>query len=357
MIGERLRLAREACGLTQAELAELAEVTQGALSQIEAGRVLTPAPETVRAIANATGFPVKFFDLGPLPDLPEGNYRKQARGTSRADKQIRARARQIVELVQRSESVVGLPKVTITPVDEAKDAAEIEELVVEIRDLLGVGASDPIPNLMRAMERAGVIVVRLPGEMRHHDSFSAWPDYGFGGRPIVVLTGGHTGDRDRFTVGHELGHLVLHTVRRGVEPAQAEAEAHRFAGALLLPKEAAREAMKAPLTLRDLMGVKATYGISIAASARRAWDLKLIGHEQYKSLNRQISARQWKKVEPVDVPSEQPVVVGKIVAALGGDGSTHQRADRAMVPAFMLRSLTTTAMGEPAKLTHMLDRA
>jgi len=132
---------------------------------------------------------------------------------------------------------------------------------------------------------------------------------------------------------------MLHTVRRNIDPKQAEIEAHRFAGALLLPKAAATQAIRSPLTLRDLMGVKATFGISMAAAARRALDLTLISKAQYVSLNRQLSARQWKKQEPVDVPTEQPVVIGKIVSALAGDGSILQRADRAMLPTFMFRSL------------------
>ena len=71
MIGERIHHARDACGLTQQELAAAAGLSQGTVSEIEAGRVLNPAEDTVARIAQATQFPVNFFYRGPLPTCPK----------------------------------------------------------------------------------------------------------------------------------------------------------------------------------------------------------------------------------------------------------------------------------------------
>lgn len=342
MIGERVRLAREACELTQAELCEAASLAQSTLSNIEAGRVLQPCADTVAAIAQVTGYPLSFFYRGPLPDMPEGNYRRLARGTAKTDKRVRAQTRQLVEIVQQSELMLALPQVALAPVRDLTDVDEIERVVIRVREAFQVGLRDPIPNLTRAVERSGVAVARLPGAIPDHDSYSAWPDFGVGGRPIIVLTGGHPGDRDRFNTAHELGHLVLHSERRGVDHKQAEIEAHRFAGALLLPKPAATQRMPAPITLRVLMGVKATYGISMAAAARRARDLGLISHAHYVSLQKQLSARGWRKEEPVEVPREQPVLIPKILAALGGGGPMPQQAERLGLPVFILHAFVSS---------------
>ncbi len=345
MIGERIRLAREFCGLTQQELADGAGISQPALSQIEVGQVREPVRQTMEAISDATGFPLSYFDLGPLPDLPEGNYRKLARGTVRASKQVRAQTRHIVEIVQRGERSLRLPPVRIAPVSELSGPDEIESLVVTVRDTLGVGERDPIPNVIRAVERSGVVVARLPGEVEAYDSFSAWPELGLGeGRPVIVLTGEHPGDRERFTVAHELGHLVLHSIRRGIEHDQAEKEANQFAGALLLAPQAATEAMQPPVTLRVLMNVKATFGISMQAAAKRALSLNLISLSQGQSLFRQLSQRGWKVDEPVSVDREQPVLLPKIIDALTGTGSELQRAQRAYTPVFAFHALTSAAL-------------
>jgi Zn-dependent peptidase ImmA (M78 family)/DNA-binding XRE family transcriptional regulator len=344
MIGERIRLAREACRLTQEELAHNAEVSQGAVSAFEAGRLLEPSREAIEQIAAATAFPVSFFYAGPLPDLPDGHYRRLLRGTSKVDKQVRAQVRQIVEVIQRGEASLRLPPVSLEPLrnKEPLTPATIEQAASDTRRAIGVGERDPIPNVMRAAERAGVVVVRLPNETEDHDGFSAWPDLGLDGRPVLAVVGGKSGDRDRFTVAHELGHLILHTARPVAEPKIAEQEANRFAGALLVPAEPATDALRRPITLRTLMALKATFGISIAAGAQRARDLELITAEQFLSLRKQLSARHWLHSEPVPVESEKPMLIVRILDGLSGHGTTSQRAEKIGMPLFSFRALAAS---------------
>lgn len=341
MIGERVRLAREASRLTQQELADRADLAQRAISEIEAGRILQPPPEVLTKIAAATAFPESFFTRGALPDLPEGRYRRLRRGTSiKVDKQVRAQVRQVLELIQRSEAILKLPPIGIEPRRQAASPDAIEEIAAEIRHSLGVGSRDPIPNITRAAERAGIVVLRIPSEVPFHDGFSAWPDYGLDGRPVIALTGQRSPDRERFTIAHELGHLVLHTLRgEDLSPKQAEDEANRFAGALLIPLAAARDSMRPPVTLRILMNVKAHYGASMAASAQRALDVGLISRAHFVSLRKQLSARQWTRHEPVEVTPEHPLLIGKIVDGLAGKGSITERARRVSMSPFTLQAI------------------
>lgn len=337
MIGERVRHARDFCGLTQAALAELAGLTQGQISDLEAGRVKVKADDLTR-IANATGFPVAFFELGPLPDLPDGSFRKLKRGKARASQQVRAQARQIVELVQRSEALLKMPHVSLEPVRNAED---IEAIAQDVRQQMGVGYRDPIPNLTRAVERAGVVVAGLPSDIPDHYGFSAWPNFPFEGRPIIVFSRDNAGDRQRFTIAHELGHLLLHSPMRDAEldAEDAEIEANRFAGALLLPKEAALEAMRPPLTLTTLAHVKATYGASIGTCAQRARDLRLIDEARFVSLRKQLTSRGWHRQEPVDVPQENPLLIRKVLDLVAHGTSVATRATNVHLPAFAYASL------------------
>jgi Zn-dependent peptidase ImmA (M78 family)/DNA-binding XRE family transcriptional regulator len=338
MIGERVRHARDFCGLTQAALAELAGVPQSKISEIEAGRDARPKAEYIDRIANATAFPTTFFDLGPLPDLPDGNFRRLKRGKVQATKQVRAHARQIVELIQRAESVVEMPPVRLKPV---RAVGDFETLAAEVREEMGVGQRDPIPNLTRAVERAGVVVAGLPGEIPDHYGFSAWPEFGFEGRPIIVFSQTDPGDRQRFTIAHELGHLLLHSPLRDdeLDADTAEKEANRFAGALLLPRVAAMESMRSPLTLTTLAGVKATFGCSIGVCAHRAADLGLITEGRFVSLRKQMTSRGWHRNEPVEVPNEKPLLIGKVLNHMGQGDSVAERAASVKMPAFAYRAL------------------
>jgi Zn-dependent peptidase ImmA (M78 family) len=87
------------------------------------------------------------------------------------------------------------------------------------------------------------------------------------------------------------------------------------------------------------MSVKATYGISMAAAARRAYDLNLISEGQYVSILKQLSARKWRKNEPVEVAQEKPLLICKTIDVLAGEGSTIQRAERLAMPPFTLRAV------------------
>ncbi len=339
MIGERIRLAREVNKLTQKRLAELSGVPIGTIGPIENGRALNLRADDIKRIATATGFPFSFFGRGPLPDIRDGFFRKLASGKAKDEKQVRAQARLIIELLQLSENRLRLPPVQIEPIRRCPTVEEIEDIAQDVRAQLGVGQCDPIPNFTRAVERAGVVVTRLPFEFPKHPSYSVWTDMELGGRPLIVNGNGQPGDRERANIGHELGHVVLHTLRRKLNSKIAEREAWRFAGAILLPREAAQETLRPPITLRILMAAKAKFGTSIAFNAQRALDLGLIRQERFVSIRKQLHARRWWKREPVEVVRENPLLLPKIIDYLAGTGSLKERANRLHMNYFLFAAL------------------
>jgi len=340
MLGDRVRHARTYHGWTQGKLAELVGVSQPAISQIEKGG--PAADDTIARIASATQFTPSFFTRGPLPDLPTGSlqWRKRASARVRDDDRVRAHVRQTLELLADLERVADGPPVRVRPVSQTRlvTGDVIESIANEAREWLGCGPLDPIPNLMRAVERAGVAVIGSSQEIEKHDGASYWPNFP-SGRPIIVITRGLPGDRERLSVGHELGHLVLHTVRHVEEHKEAEGEAFRFAGALLLPEEAALEAIEEPVTLRQLAMVKARFGIAISALVRRCLDLGIIDPDRRLSLEKQISARGWRRDEPVHVPNERPQLVRDFVATVTGTTRPGHLHERFGLPALAIRDL------------------
>lgn len=144
------------------------------------------------------------------------------------------------------------------------------------------------------------------------DAFSEWRN---GDESPFILYGADKGSavRSRFDIAHELGHLMLH---RGLDPQtfaepathkRAEMQAHRFAGALLLPKLAfAREVFAA--TLDTFLRLKPRWRVSVATMIHRAGDLGLVGREQAKLLWIYLNRRGWRKHEPLDddLPVEAP---------------------------------------------------
>jgi Zn-dependent peptidase ImmA (M78 family)/transcriptional regulator with XRE-family HTH domain len=323
MIHERVRHARLYLGWSQTQLAEMVGVTQPAISQIEkSGQV---SDETLDAIAAVTGFSPWWFRQGPLPDLPMGSlrFRKRAGTPARDDERVRANIRQALEIIDRFSAAVEIPPIRVRPVPstEELDGEAIELKALEVREWLGVGPLDPIPSVMRAVERAGVVVMGSALEIERHDAVSFWSPDSL--RPVICFSRGFPGDHNRLSMAHEIAHLVLHHLRR-VTPAQAESEAFRFAGALLLPSTVAHEELEEPVTLRSLAYVKARWGISIAALIRRCWDLGIISDTKRTSLEKQLSARGWRKAEPVHVPDESPLLIAKMIKIAAGTSSPQR---------------------------------
>ena len=343
MIGSRIRIAREICRITQRELSDLSGVPMGTLSSIESGRIHDPSADHVSRIASATAFPESFFSLGPLPDFPQGYYRKLKKGKAKDTKQMLAQVRLITEIVQRAdrEEAIRLPSVTFEPINRTVDLDDIEELASEVRGYIGVGLEDPIPNVIRAAERAGIVVARLPNEFPSHDAYSVWPDFGMGGRPIIAISAGRPADRERASVAHEMSHLFLHTIRSRLEHARAEAEAWRLGSAVLLPKSSAESILRPPITLRVLIAAKRAYGVSVGLAAQRALDLGLITKRHFVSLRKQMSSRGWNRREPVDLTYEGTELIGRIVDGLAGQGSMRSRAARIHTNFFLLPALSS----------------
>ncbi len=337
MIGERVRLAREYLMMTQQDLANAAGVTQPAISQIERGGPV--GDDTLDAISGATGYSMEFFRRGVLPELPELSLRFRKRATSRRsdDHRLRAHVRQGLELILELERHAELPPVTLETTSDDVDVDDIEALAVKTRQQLGIGPDDAIPNVIRAAERSGIVVFGGSVDLKKHDAVSAWPNYPIG-RPVVCYTRGRPGDRQRLSIAHEIGHLVLHQLRN-VESERAEVEAFRFGAALLIPQDAALNEIEPPVTLRSLAWTKSQWGISIAALIRRGHDLRIIDKHRYQSLMKQLSARGWRKEEPVEVPTEDPTLLPKMLRLVYGSDRPAVVANRSGLTPIAARDL------------------
>ena len=340
MNADRVRHARVYHGWSQEGLAERVGTTQPKISQLEKGTYVSA--DLLDAIAEVTQFSREWFERGPLPDLPTGSLRFRKRAGTRVsdDDRIRAHVRQALEVVERFAESAQVPGVRLTPVkpDAVANPEAIERVALEVREQLGVGPEDPIPNLTRAIERSGVIVIGSisQGDSETHHGASFWSDYPLG-HPIICVGRGRSGDSQRFTSAHEIGHLVLHQFRN-LDPKHAEAEAHRFAGALLIPEESALDCIEPPVTLRTLAMVKGRWGIAIRALIRRCLDLQIIDAHHRVSLEKQIAARGWTREEPVPVPYEEPLLLRRLIeSGLGSAGASA--AQRLGLPPLAIREL------------------
>ncbi|MFB7672325.1 helix-turn-helix domain-containing protein [Kitasatospora purpeofusca] len=345
---ERVRTLRLLMGLTQGELAAAAGISQPLISQMQKG-TRSATTDVIERIAAATGTPLSFFDVDPA-DLPTDTllFRKKASASAKEVGRVEATVREAYRVAARLLVETKVRRARLPRAEGAIDMEDIETLAAQTRDALGVARDGVIGHVTRTCERAGIPVVPLVlvdaaghGEdiVVGHAGVSCWR--GADEPYLISYFSAGSGDRQRFTTAHELGHLILHPARRAmIDQKRAEAEAHRFAGAFLMPRERAEEALGGGFTLRELAELKRRWGISMQALINRAHDLGLIDGERRESLYKQLSARGWRTNEPVTVHAEQPSLMRAMLARRFGEPPPLLQAAEALgLHPVLMRSL------------------
>jgi len=311
--GDRVRQARELLGWTQTAFAQRLAVEQATIARIEKGD-LKPSESLLAAIALQTGFPPTFFQQPSGPEFPMGSllFRAHATTTARERTEAYRYAQTIYEMSDRLAARIKPIPLRLPQLSEPPDvAARIT------RSTLGLSPDTPIPHLLSVIEKAGVLVLAIPVSLEERDAFSLWAGAERSSRPVIFVSAGRPGDRLRFSISHELGHLVLHPMIKG-QISDAEKGADRFAAEFLMPEIAMRRELIPPVTLASVAKLKARWRVSIQALVRRAFELDIVTRRQYTYLFEQIGARGWRVSEPVDVPVEKPRALKKMAELVYG---------------------------------------
>ena len=309
--GGLLRVARQRLGFAQGEAARRLSVPQVALSRYENG-VTVPAEDVIARASSVFDLPQSFFIQ---PDAVFGApvsvhplWRKKHDVTAReldgiiAELNIRA-----MHLRRLLESVDLAPRADIPRLDPEEYNGDIERIAALVRAHWLIPAG-PFANLTAAVEMAGAIVVH---SAMNGSAVSGVTVNAPGLPPIIMLNTDQPADRMRFTLAHELGHIVMH---RFPGP-EMEKEAHHFASALLMPAADIRSALSGRIDLRRLAALKPEWRVSMQGLLYRAQSLDLIGKSEAGWLWRQFSTLRIKLREPpeLDFEVERPAVIRKVM--------------------------------------------
>lgn len=349
--GERLRLARVAQGLTLDQLGSRVSATRQYLNQLEQGSK-APTDEMIEALSAALGVTTRFFSLATRDGVrPEQcHFRKQRTTPVSVVSQVLARGTLLCSFIDRLDRELDLPAVSF-PDMQASSAPEIEEVAEEARRHWGIG-SGPISSMMRVVENAGAVVSFFGGVSERVDALSIDRR-----RPMIIRSEVKPAAcRLRFDLGHECGHLIMH---RGVETGDklTEDQANRFASAFLLPRSSfVHEFPRGRfLNWTAIFDLKLRWKISAAAIIRRAYDLRMISADQYRTGYIHLSKTGQKRVERHDdqIPPEEPELLPSAMHTLeeAFPGSVQRIAAEAGLEADMFANVAGLELPPPAGIT------
>jgi Zn-dependent peptidase ImmA (M78 family)/DNA-binding XRE family transcriptional regulator len=307
-----LLLARQYREKSQSEVARAAGLNQGHYSRIENGLLPDgPSADNVERIAKALSFPMSFFfvpeSVVGLPISVHPMHRKKESVGERALKKVHAelniRLFHIRKLLAAVETSAMLPLPWID-IDEGGGPREIAR---KMRAAWMIPAG-PIQNLTDYVEKAGVLVV--------------WCDFGVaidgvtmrvpGLPPCIFLNRTAPADRMRFSLAHELCHVICHRIPTD----SMEEDANVFAAELLVPeKELRRDLIGGRVNLERLARLKARWRVSMAFLLYQAKETGCVTDYQGQYLWKQISSKGWRTREPseTDFAHEQPTLFPRIL--------------------------------------------
>jgi Zn-dependent peptidase ImmA (M78 family)/transcriptional regulator with XRE-family HTH domain len=307
---EMVILAREYRGLTQAELAEASGLNQPRVARVEAGTGAELSDVEMATLSKALAFPQEFFFL---------SEQRYGYGSSSV---VFTRTRQLKADERRRVS--GLVNVMRIQIKRMLDHIDINPSRVlhkmSLDDYLSPSdcatalraawnlPSGPIRNMTTLLEAAGVIIVECDFGMSPMDATSVQlPDL----PTMIFISKNVPGDRWRFTLAHELAHLVMHDVPRPT----MEKEADEFASEFLVPSDEVAPDFTRMHTaqLESYVSLKQYWGVSIAALVMKGKALGKLSENQAKWLFIQMAKRGMRQNEPAPIQREKPTLFPMIV--------------------------------------------
>lgn len=304
-------LAREYRGLTQEALAKMLFVGQARIAKIEGGIQDDIPEELFDRICSKLEFPPQFFcQKEDLIGFGSSSYfyRKKARITALDRKKIhgvvnllRINLKKMLQSID-IESKRTLPKLDID--DYGGSASKVAQAVRVFWSM----PDGPVQNLTALMENAGIIIIPVDFHTRELDAtalrINEMP-------PLIFININMPGDRWRFTLAHELAHLILHDVPYE----EMEDEADTFAAELLLPESELKPQFSRLDNIRlvDLANLKPYWKTSMGALLMRASGLGVITENQKRHLWSSISKLGWRLKEPNPIEVETPNTFRKIL--------------------------------------------
>jgi len=310
-----LTLARQARGISQRDLAEKLDVSSAWLSKIEGG-IKNTTPELLIRISTILDYPIDFFTNSKRiygPGISELFHRKRRnvpiKTLDRNQAQMEIRRMNLTDMLNGLE----IDDIEIPTFDIEEFNGSVQDIAKATRAFWKL-PSGPVHNVTKTIEDARGIIIPFNFGTRKIDATSCWPP---NMPPLFFVDITSPGDRLRFSLCHELGHLIMH---QDTPNPNMEKQADVFAAEFLMPERDIRPYLY-DITIEKLAIMKPFWKVSMAALLHRAVDLGEITPRHYRTLWILMGQYGFKTREPIEfnIPSETPSLYEEIIGVFSND--------------------------------------
>jgi Zn-dependent peptidase ImmA (M78 family)/DNA-binding XRE family transcriptional regulator len=281
IFAKRLKAARLLAGLSQDKLVDAIGhmVSKNAIAKYERAEMM-PNSQVLIALAKALSVKPDYFFRPFTVEIGQVEFRKKSKLGARKLKVLQQQVSDQIERYLEIESLLDISSKFDNPIGHLliSKGEDVEKAVNTLLESWKIGIN-ALPNVIELLEDKEIKVIEIEADLAF-DGLSGWAN---GEIPVIVLNRGYPIERKRFTALHELGHLLMH-VKKNLSPKEMEKLCHRFAGAMLMPKETFITELgehRSSFSLPELIAIKENYGLSVQAIMARAKDLGVINDSTY----------------------------------------------------------------------------
>lgn len=291
--GSTLRLLRERRGLRAHEIATQLGRSPAFISKAENGQT-TVTGSMLERYAQQLSVPPQLLSK-PIPVEPaEGVHFRSNKVSQRVRSQAIAEANYVAWLLntlhEHAHATRGPDRLQMPSFDaDLLDGGAAEAALLVRRQWRLEG---PVLDPARLLERAGVFILPMPETIIDIDAITVRTRGPV--TAVILLSEKAPVDRQRHTLAHELGHLVLDTETRSMSLKADEERADGFAGEFLAPYHEVGADLRGitPAQIDTLQALRDRWGVSLAALIRRAFLHRDLNESQYRYWFRVLNARR-----------------------------------------------------------------
>ncbi|QEC52817.1 Zn-dependent peptidase ImmA (M78 family) [Anseongella ginsenosidimutans] len=303
LFADRFKSARLLNGYSLQGLADAMgnKVSKQALHKYEKGEVI-PDSEKISLLSDVLNVRPDYFFREMKVELGAIEYRKLKKMPAKEGHKVIEQTRECLSRYLELEEILGIAQEFSNPLKDFPEVSthdQVDEAATRLRTEWGLGTG-PIFNIPELFEDKHIKVVEIDADVSF-DGMQTWVN----GETIPVIAYNkniaNKLDRIRFTLLHELAHLLL-KIDKSLTDGQKERLCHQFAGAVLLPKNTLLVELgqrRSRLSINELGNIKKQYGISMQALVMRANACGIVNSHYTSQFFNLMKQMNWRKEEPI----------------------------------------------------------
>jgi Zn-dependent peptidase ImmA (M78 family) len=303
-----IAIARDSRNMTIVELADKMGTSKSSVARLEQDN--TQANEDILdRLSKALGYPDSFF-CQKGESLPFSlSYRRRDVVASKLLSQIEANINIYRLNLEQLMTAMQWKETEYPALDVVKYSGPLE-CAKHLRKLWKI-EKGPIENLAEILEQQKIMLLDVDFGTERVDGRLMMASGKF---PIIVTNKTLLGDRQRFTLAYQLGHLVMHLNTSPAFDRDLSHEANLFAAEFLMPEKEIQNDLQ-ELSLPKLAELKRKWKVSMQSLVYRANDIGISSDNNKRYLIQQFNQQKIRRREPpeLDIPKEQYRLVRDLV--------------------------------------------